>query len=275
MIAADDVHSLVSMALHEDVGSGDITAQLIDAEQMLSACVITREPAVICGKAWVDATFAAVDDSVKLHWQVVDGDQVSPGQVLFTVAGNARSLLTAERTALNFLQMLSATATVTQRYAQKIAHTQCRLLDTRKTIPGYRLAQKYAVRCGGGHNHRIGLFDAFLIKENHIAACGGVSAAVHAAKHLDIDKSVEIEVENLDEFDIAQQAGADIIMLDNFSLTDMITAVARKLPHVKLEASGNMDLARITEVAETGVDFISVGAITKHIEAIDLSMRYV
>lgn len=265
----------VRAALSEDIGSGDITAELIAANTSLTARVITRQAAVIAGQPWVDAVFQAVDPQISVIWSVRDGDQVEPDQVLFSVQGPARSILTAERTALNFLQLLSGVATVTHHYVSRIAHTQCRLLDTRKTIPGLRIAQKYAVTCGGGYNHRIGLYDAFLIKENHIAACGGIAAAISQAKANHPDKPVEIEVETLDELDLAQQVGADIIMLDNFTLPMMHQAVGRRLNSVKLEASGNVSLQTIEAIAQTGVDYISVGALTKHVQAIDLSMRFV
>ena len=264
----------VKVALKEDVGSGDITADLVDISSQLNARVITRERAVIAGQRWVNAVFAAIDKSVIIDWKVKDGDAVEADQVLFTVNGLARSILTGERTALNFLQLLSATATTAHDYSQCISHTACKLLDTRKTIPGLRLAQKYAVTCGGGKNHRLGLYDGYLIKENHIAACGGINKAVIRAKKAHPECPIEVEVENLDELDQAQQAGANIIMLDNFSLDLMRQAVQRRLCNVKFEASGNVNSDSIKAIAETGVDFISVGALTKNIQAIDLSMRY-
>ena len=275
MVVDDTViNENVRSALKEDIGEGDITANLIDDTTQLNACVITREFAVVSGQQWVNAVYAVIDKRIIIEWRVKDGDLVDPNQVLFTISGPARSILTGERTALNFLQCLSATATTTHRYVQCISHTKCRILDTRKTIPGSRLAQKYAVTCGGGENHRMGLYDAFLIKENHIAACGSISEAIERAKSSLTKCPIEVEVENLDELDEAQNAGASIIMLDNFSLDLMKQAVQHRSGNVKLEASGNVSLDNISAVAETGVDFISVGALTKNICAIDLSMRY-
>ena len=275
MIVDDTViNENVRSALKEDIGKGDITSNLIDDTTQLNACVITREFAVVSGQQWVNAVYALIDKKIIIDWRVKDGDLVDPKQVLFTISGPARSVLTGERTALNFLQCLSATATTTHRYVQCISHTRCRILDTRKTIPGLRLAQKYAVTCGGGENHRMGLYDAFLIKENHIAACGSISEAVKRPKSSLTKCPIEVEVENLDELDQAQNAGANIIMLDNFSLDLMKQAVQQRSGNVKLEASGNVSLDNICAVAETGVDFISVGALTKNICAIDLSMRY-
>ena len=275
MIVDDTViNENVRSALKEDIGKGDITSNLIDDTTQLNACVITREFAVVSGQQWVNAVYAVIDKKIIIDWRVKDGDLVDPNQVLFTISGPARSILTGERTALNFLQCLSATATTTHRYVQCISHTKCRILDTRKTIPGLRLAQKYAVTCGGGENHRMGLYDAFLIKENHIAACGSITEAVKRAKSSLNKCPIEVEVENLDELDQAQNAGANIIMLDNFSLDLMKQAVQQRSGNVKLEASGNVSLDNIGAVAETGVDFISVGALTKNIYAIDLSMRY-
>ena len=275
MIVDDNViNENVRSALKEDIGKGDITANLIDDTTQLRASVITREFAVVSGQQWVNAVYAVIDTKIIIDWRVNDGDLVDPNQVLFTISGPARSVLTGERTALNFLQCLSATATTTHRYVQCILHTKCRILDTRKTIPGLRLAQKYAVTCGGGKNHRMGLYDAFLIKENHIAACGSITEAVKRAKSSLNKCPIEVEVENLDELDQAQNAGANIIMLDNFSLDLMKQAVQQRSGNVKLEASGNVSLDNICAVAETGVDFISVGALTKNICAVDLSMRY-
>ncbi|MBT8148750.1 MAG: carboxylating nicotinate-nucleotide diphosphorylase [Pseudomonadales bacterium] len=264
----------VREALNEDVGSGDITAALIDEDKQYSVKVIARESAVICGTAWVEETFAQVDRSVAVQWQVADGDQVAANQTLFTAQGNARAILTAERTALNFLQLLSGTATLCREYVEAIKGTPAQILDTRKTLPGLRLAQKYAAQCGGCRNHRIGLYDAFLIKENHIAACGSITAAVQTAKALKPGIPVEVEVEHLAQYAEAQAAGADIIMLDNFSLADMRKAVANNRNNAKLEASGNVELDSLREVAATGVDYISIGALTKHVRAIDLSMRF-
>ncbi len=269
-----DITETVAFALKEDIGSGDITAQLIPATQTAKARIITRENAVICGTEWVNEVFRQVDNSVTIQWHVKDGDSVIPDQLLFELNGSARSLLTGERTALNFLQLLSGTATICKSYADLVAHTQVRLLDTRKTIPGLRTAQKYAVSCGGCHNHRIGLYDAFLIKENHIAACGGIPAAISAAKEIAPGKPVEVEVESIAELEIALAGNADIIMLDNFSLADMKAGVALTAGRAKLEASGNVDTSTLAGIAETGVDYISIGALTKHARAVDLSMRF-
>ena len=271
-----DVAAAVAAALAEDVGSGDLTARLVPATARGRARVITREAAVLCGAAWVDAVFAALDGSVRIRWHARDGDAIEADQLLFEAAGAARPLLTGERTALNFLQTLSGTATTTRRYVNAIAGTGCTLLDTRKTLPGLRLAQKYAVRCGGGRNHRIGLFDGILIKENHIAAAGSIGAAVAAARRLALALPVEVEVESLDELEQAAAAAADLALLDDFPLADLRTAVernrARERP-LRLEASGGVDLETIRAIAATGVDFISVGSITKHVRAVDLSMR--
>jgi len=263
----------VKQALQEDVGSGDITAQLIPESQQATARVISRQDAVICGIDWVNEVFKQVDPALSLDWQVDDGDQVEEDQVLFWAKGSARSLLTAERAALNFLQTLSATATISKEYADKVAGTSVKLLDTRKTLPGLRFAQKYAVTCGGCYNHRIGLFDAFLIKENHIMACGGINEAVQTARNNEPGKPVEVEVESLEELNLALNAGADIIMLDNFSLQDMRKSVEVTDGKAKLEASGGITDATLRPIAETGVDYISIGALTKHCQAVDLSMR--
>ena len=272
-----DVPQQVARALAEDVGAGDLTAALIAAERTGRAAVITREPAIVCGIPYVEASFAQVDPRVTLEWQIVEGDSVVAGQLLLKVAGPARALLTGERTALNFLQLLSGTATAAHDYAALLEGTPCRLLDTRKTIPGLRSAQKYAVRVGGGHNHRMGLFDGILIKENHIVAAGSIARAVGAAKRGPARVPVEVEVENLSELRQAIDAGADIAMLDEFSLQAMREAVAINAASprpLKLEASGGITLTIIREIAETGVDFISVGSITKHVRAVDLSMRF-
>ena len=268
-----EIETNVRKALAEDVGSGDITAQLIPAERLAHAGVITREAAVISGTAWVDAVFRQLDSRVAVHWQVADGEQVAADRVLFHLEGPARSLLSGERAALNFLQTLSGVATRCRHYANLVEGTGVRLLDTRKTIPGLRLAQKYAVTCGGCHNHRIGLYDAFLIKENHIAACGGIAEAIEAAHRSAPGKPVEVEVENLDELEQALAAGADVVMLDELSLEDMRTAVLVTAGRAKLEASGGISDETLRTVAETGVDYISIGALTKHVRAIDLSMR--
>ena len=268
-----EIESNVRLALAEDLGSGDITAQLIPSERLAHASVITREAAVVCGTAWVDAVFRQLDARVAVHWRVKNGDRVEPNQVLFSVEGPARALLSGERSALNFLQTLSAVATRCRHYADLVDGTAVKLLDTRKTLPGLRLAQKYAVTCGGCHNHRIGLYDAFLIKENHIAACGGIAAAVVTARSIAPGKPVEVEVESLDELRQALEAGADIVMLDELSLDDMREAVRLTAGRAKLEASGGINERTLRGVAETGVDYISLGTLTKDIKAIDLSMR--
>ncbi len=268
-----EIESNVRRALAEDIGTGDITAQLIPAERLAHASVITRERAVISGSAWVDSVFRQLDPRVAVHWQVVDGEQVEAGRVLFQLEGPARALLSGERTALNFLQTLSGVATRCRHYADLVEGTGVRLLDTRKTLPGLRLAQKYAVTCGGCHNHRIGLYDAFLIKENHIAACGGIAEAIAAAHRIAPGKPVEVEVESLGELEQALAAGVDIVMLDELSLEDMRTAVAINAGRAKLEASGGISDETLRNIAETGVDYISIGALTKHVQAIDLSMR--
>lgn len=268
-----EIESNVRRALAEDIGTGDITAQLIPAERLAHASVITRERAVISGSAWVDGVFRQLDPRVAVHWQVVDGEQVEAGRVLFQLEGPARALLSGERTALNFLQTLSGVATRCRHYADLVEDTGVRLLDTRKTLPGLRLAQKYAVTCGGCHNHRIGLYDAFLIKENHIAACGGIAEAIAAAHRIAPGKPVEVEVESLGELEQALAAGVDIVMLDELSLDDMRTAVVINAGRAKLEASGGISDETLRSIAETGVDYISIGALTKHVQAIDLSMR--
>ncbi|WP_457792494.1 carboxylating nicotinate-nucleotide diphosphorylase [Pseudomonas syringae] len=268
-----EIEANVRRALLEDVGSGDITAQLIPAERLAKATIISRDAAVIAGTAWVDAVFRQLDPRVAVHWQVVDGERVSPDQALFHLEGPARSLLTGERSALNFLQMLSGVATRAKYFADIVAGTQVKLLDTRKTLPGLRMAQKYAVTCGGCHNHRIGLYDAFLIKENHIAACGGIAQAVTAAHRIAPGKPVEIEVESLGELKQALDAGADIIMLDELSLDDMREAVRLTAGRALLEASGGINDDTLRVIADTGVDYISIGAMTKDVKAVDLSMR--
>ncbi len=259
--------------LAEDVGPADITAQLIPESQWAKARVITREPAILCGVAWVEEIYRRLDPTIQLRWSAADGDRLEADQCFLEIEGPARRVLTGERAALNLLQTLSATATRTRRYVDLLEGTGVRLLDTRKTLPGLRLAQKYAVTCGGGHNHRIGLYDAFLIKENHIAACGGIAAAVKEARSIARDLPVEVEVENFDELDQALAAGADIVMLDNFTLDDMREAVKRNAGRATLEASGNVDETTLREIAATGVDCISSGALTKDVKAIDLSMR--
>ncbi|QXG37017.1 carboxylating nicotinate-nucleotide diphosphorylase [Pseudomonas viridiflava] len=268
-----EIEANVRRALLEDVGSGDITAQLIPAERLAKATIISRDAAVIAGTAWVDAVFRQLDPRVAVHWQVSDGDRVSPDQALFHLEGPARSLLTGERSALNFLQLLSGVATRAQYFADMVSGIQVKLLDTRKTLPGLRLAQKYAVTCGGCHNHRIGLYDAFLIKENHIAACGGIAQSIEAAHKIAPGKPVEVEVESLAELKQALDAGADIIMLDELSLDDMREAVRLNAGRAKLEASGGINDDTLRVIAETGVDYISIGAMTKDVKAVDLSMR--
>jgi nicotinate-nucleotide pyrophosphorylase (carboxylating) len=273
VLTQSDIAPLVALALEEDIGSGDITAGLVSADEKAIATVITREPGVLCGTQFVDAIFDAVDSSLEVAWLKVDGDKLKANDTLFTVSGAARSILTAERAALNFLQMLSGTASYSAKLAALVKGTSARLLDTRKTIPGFRLAQKYAVTCGGCHNHRIGLYDAFLIKENHIAACGGIREAIETARANAPGKPVEIEVESLDELSVALKARADRVMLDNFSLDDMRQAVALNNAQAELEASGNVTESTLRDIAETGVDFISIGALTKVIIPLDLSMR--
>lgn len=268
-----DVQRVVRWALEEDIGAGDITAQLIPPSSLAAASIITREAGIFCGRAWVEEVFHQLDPDVQLLWQVEDGDPVVPDQLLFELKGSARSLLTGERTALNFVQTLSGVATLSDRYCQKVAHTQVKLLDTRKTLPGLRTAQKWAVTCGGCFNHRTGLYDAFLIKENHILAAGGILPAVQQARQLAPGKPVEVEVEDLSEYEQALSARADIIMLDNFSYSDLKKAVQMRVEGVRLEASGNVTDETLIPIAETGVDFISIGALTKHVIALDLSMR--
>ncbi|ASK20570.1 carboxylating nicotinate-nucleotide diphosphorylase [Vreelandella alkaliphila] len=270
---ADEIRASAARLLAEDIGPGDITAQLIPENQWATASIITREPAVLCGVAWVDEIFRRLDNRVTLRWQAADGDSLQADQCFLELEGPARSLLTGERAALNMLQTLSATATSTRHYVDLIEGTNVRLLDTRKTLPGMRLAQKYAVTCGGGHNHRIGLWDAFLIKENHITACGGIQAAVEQARKLASDLPVEVEVETFEELDQALAAKADIIMLDNFALEDLHVAVEINGGRATLEASGNVGAATLKAIADTGVDCISSGALTKDLKSIDLSMR--
>ncbi|HSB96928.1 MAG TPA: carboxylating nicotinate-nucleotide diphosphorylase [Spongiibacteraceae bacterium] len=268
-----DIERTVRWALAEDISDGDITAELIPADKIASATIITREPAILCGRPWVDEVFRQLDAGVRLDWQVGDGDAITPDQVLVTLHGSARSLLTGERTALNFLQTLSGTATAAHEYAQLVKGTDIKILDTRKTIPGLRTAQKYAVRCGGCHNHRMGLYDAFLIKENHIAACGGIAKAVTKARELHPGKPVEVEVETFEELKAALDVQADIIMLDEFSLEDAKKAVALTQQRAKIEISGNVSAATIGSLIGISPDYVSSGALTKHLKALDLSMR--
>lgn len=265
-------HQEIAAYLAEDVGSGDITAEIIADSTRAVAKVVTREAMVLCGRAWFDAVFRQLSSHVDIQWRHEDGDEVGANTLLCELTGPARALLTGERTALNLLQTLSATATTSRRYADAVAGTDCKVLDTRKTLPGLRRAQKYAVKCGGCVNHRIGLFDAVLIKENHIIAAGSIEAAIRQARLLS-DVMVEIEVESLHELQQALSAAPDRIMLDNFSLDDLRKAVALTAGAVELEASGNINLDNIRAVAETGVDYISIGALTKNVSAIDLSMR--
>ena len=273
MITADYIAKLVAQSLTEDIAGGDITAELIDADMQASGRIVTREDGILCGTAFALEAFQQIDTSCRVEWAAQDGEAITADSLICTLSGPARALLTAERTALNFLQLLSGTATTAGEYASRVAHTGVKLLDTRKTVPGLRLAQKYAVTCGGCYNHRIGLFDAFLIKENHISAAGGIAEAVATARDVAPDKPVEIEVENEVELDQALTAGADRIMLDNFTLEALRDAVAHTAGKAELEASGNVTDETLVAIAATGVDFISIGALTKHVKALDLSMR--
>lgn len=273
MIDRDIIRDDVSRLLAEDVGSGDLTADVIPKEKLATATVITREATLVCGQAWVNAVFDMLDADIKIEWQCQEGEQVFAGDVLCYLSGSARALLTGERAALNMLQTLSATASLANQYAKSVKDTGAVVLDTRKTIPGLRLAQKYAVRCGGASNHRVGLFDGILIKENHIMAAGSINKAVIAARRSSHTVAVEVEVESIDEVKQALDAKADILLLDNFTLDQLREAVALNNGVAKLEASGNVDLTTIRDIAKTGVDFISVGALTKNIQAVDLSMR--
>ena len=270
-----DLPSCVARALQEDIGSGDITAMLIPEQQQAKGEVLCREHAVICGCAWVDEVFRQLDPNTTINWLVQDGDPVVPDQVLFTLIGNARVLLTGERTALNFLQMLSGTATLARQYAELTTGSEVRILDTRKTIPGLRLAQKYAVAVGGCNNHRIGLYDAFLIKENHIAACGGIALAVAKAREIAPEKLVEVEVENLDELNEALEAQADVVMLDNFSPSDIENLKHLNVGETKIEVSGNITHESVKQYISSAVNYISSGSLTKHVQAVDLSMRLI
>lgn len=264
----------VQTALKEDIQTGDLTAELIPENNQATATILCREAAVICGRPWFDEVFQQVDPTIQIDWHVTEGQKVEADTLLCTVKGSAKNILTAERTALNFLQTLSATATVTAQFVAQLYESNTQLLDTRKTLPNLRMAQKYAVKCGGGTNHRIGLFDAILIKENHIMAAGGIDKAVATAKSRHPNITVEVETETLDEVMQAVEAGADIIMLDNFTIDAMHKAVKQVDGRAKLEVSGNVELKHLAELAKTRVDFISTGAITKHIQAIDLSMRF-
>lgn len=264
----------IQQALQEDIGDGDITAMLTPEDEQATATIITRETMILAGRPWVDALIKRYDGSVQIEWLKQEGEQVAAGEAFLKLAGSARSLLTVERPALNFIQTLSAVATKAAFYVQQLEGLHTKLLDTRKTLPGLRIAQKYAVAIGGGQNHRLGLFDAFLIKENHIMAAGGIAQAIEKAHQIAPGKPVEVEVESWDELDQALQAGADIVMLDNFSQQQMIDAVKYVAGRCKLEASGNITLNNLREVASTGVDYISMGVLTKDVTAIDLSMRF-
>ena len=270
------VDSMVKLALGEDVGAGDLTAALLPATTRMRARVSVREAAIVCGRAWVEAVYRSLDPSIKLQWRASDGVRVAAGDIVLELEGPARALVTGERAALNFLQTLSGTATVTRAYVDAVAGTKARILDTRKTVPGLRQAQKYAVRCGGGSNHRAGLYDAILIKENHIAAAGSVTAALRAAQAIarPADAFIECEVETLAQLQEALTAGATRLLLDNFALEDLRAAATLTAGGAQLEASGGIDLTNVRAVAETGVDFISIGALTKHVRAVDLSLRF-
>lgn len=275
---AAEIERNVAAALAEDIGPGDLTAQLVAAGTHGRASVISREDAVLCGTAWFDAVFRQLDPAVRVAWQAADGERVQPGQTLCAIEGPARSLLSGERSALNFLQLLSGVASKARQYADRIAGTRAQVVDTRKTLPGLRLAQKYAVHCGGGGNHRIGLYDAILIKENHILAAGSIAAALAAARHIADGAAgrcqfIEIEVESLAELRQALDAGAQMVLLDNMSLSDMREAVALTAGRAILEASGNVNFESVRGIAETGVDRISIGGLTKDVRALDLSMR--
>ena len=273
MITAEYIAKVVTQALAEDIASGDITAELIGADVQARSRIVTREDGILCGTAFALEAFQQIDPSCHVEWAAQDGDTIAADSLVCTLSGPARALLTGERTALNFLQLLSGTASTAGQYAARVAHTGVKLLDTRKTVPGLRLAQKYAVTCGGCYNHRIGLFDAFLIKENHISAAGSIAKAVAAARDVAPDKPVEVEVENEAELEQALTAGADRIMLDNFTLEALRDAVSHTAGSADLEASGNVTDETLVAIAETGVDFISIGALTKHVRALDLSMR--
>ncbi|MGB2106459.1 MAG: carboxylating nicotinate-nucleotide diphosphorylase [Porticoccaceae bacterium] len=272
-IIAEDIPQSVARALEEDIGSGDISAQLIDADKLATGTVISREKAVICGRPWVDEVFKQLDPNIFIDWHIDEGDWVDENQPLFSVSGNARVLLSAERCALNFLQTLSGTATSARRYADLANNSQIRILDTRKTIPGLRLAQKYAIEIGGCSNHRIGLYDAFLIKENHIIACGGIAQAVNKAKQIAPQKEIEVEVESLGELQQAVEAGAHRVMLDNFTRDQILQIETIDLGNTKIEVSGNVTEHSLAQYLDTPIDFISSGSLTKHVQAIDLSMR--
>jgi len=272
--AATEIHNSCQSALNEDLGNGDLTASLIPANARIEAVLISRETAIFCGRPWAEHIFCCVDPNILLQWEVADGEAISAQQNLCTIIGPAQAILSAERCAINFLQTLSATATLTRRFFTAIAHTSVVLLDTRKTLPGLRQAQKYAVRCGGGRNHRMGLDDGVLIKENHIIAAGSITQAVQQAKTRFSETLIEVEVENLSQLEEACRAKADRVLLDNFSPELLREAVRITAGRLKLEASGNVTLKNIASIAETGVDFISAGALTKNIQAVDLSLRF-
>ena len=267
-----DIESVVRSALAEDIGNGDITAELIPAKKLVSARIISREDGVLCGSPWVNRVFSQLDNSIAVNWRLNESETFKANQILAEVDGSARPIMSGERTALNFLQLLSGTASYTRELTSRIAHTSAKLLDTRKTLPGLRSAQKYAVRIGGGQNHRMGLFDAYLIKENHISACGGISEVITKVRRVSLDKSVEIEVQNLTQLQEALAAGANKILLDNFDILALQEAVKINQGQSKLEASGGIDQDLLVKIAETGVDYISIGALTKHCRAIDLSL---
>ncbi|MDA9569789.1 carboxylating nicotinate-nucleotide diphosphorylase [Porticoccaceae bacterium] len=272
-VITEDIALSVARALEEDIGSGDISAQLITADTLATGTVISREKAVICGRPWVDEVFHQLDPSISIDWHISEGDLVSENQTLFSISGNARVLLSGERCALNFLQTLSGTATTARQYADLATDSKIRILDTRKTIPGMRLAQKYAVAIGGCSNHRIGLYDAFLIKENHIIACGGIAQAVKKAKEIAPQKEIEVEVESLTELQQAVDAGAHRVMLDNFTRDQILAIETIEIGNTKIEVSGNINQHSLSQYLDTTVDFISSGSLTKHVQAIDLSMR--
>ncbi len=274
-VPTNHIQQQVKLALEEDVGSSDVTASLLDQNKTATAELVCREPAVLCGAGWFNEVFNQLDSSITINWRANDGDVIVGNQVLCTVQGPAHTILTGERTALNFLQTLSGTATLTRQYVDAIGESTAKLLDTRKTIPGLRLAQKYAVTCGGGQNHRIGLYDMILIKENHIISCGSIANAIRQVSEKHPDLPLEIEVETLTELEEAMNAGAKRILLDNFDTATLKQAVEMTAGQAELEASGNITLENIAEIAKTGVDYISTGAITKHIKAIDLSLRIV
>jgi len=275
MISQKNIDDAVARSLAEDIGAGDITAKLIAENTFAHAYVMTREDAIICGQAWFEATFNQIDPTITIKWHAKEGERVAANSKIVSLEGPARAILTGERSALNWLQTLSGTATTVAQYVAKLAGSKTQLLDTRKTLPGLRDAQKYAVKVGGGTNHRHGLYDMYLIKENHILSCGSITKAVETAKAQHSDKKIEVEVENLTQLAEAIAAKADIVMLDNFDLAGMQQAVKLTDSRVKLEVSGNVSLENMAAIAKTGVDFISVGAITKHLHAIDLSMRFI